>query len=63
MQDECKVYMDSFMASNESCFMVIWSIFKNQLLEVGLTQYQETMAFGMLTTIALLLFYHVRGPI
>ena len=35
MQDECKVYMDSHMASNESCFMVTWIIIKDHLLEVG----------------------------
>ena len=44
MQDGCKVYMDSYMASNGSCFMVIWAIFKNLLLQVGLTQNRETMA-------------------
>ena len=33
------------MALNESCFMVTWIIFKNHLLEVGLAQNQETMAF------------------
>jgi hypothetical protein len=32
--------MDSYMASNGSCFMVTWIIFKNHLLEVGLTQKQ-----------------------
>ena len=38
MQDGgCKVYMDSYMASNGSCFMAIWTIFKNRLLKVGLT--------------------------
>ena len=37
-----KVYMDSYMASNGSCFMVTWIIFKNHLLEVGLTQNWET---------------------
>jgi hypothetical protein len=31
------MYMDSYMTSNESCFMVTWIIFKNHLLEVGLT--------------------------
>jgi len=36
MQDGCKVYMDSYMASNGSCFMVTWTNFKNHLLEVGL---------------------------
>jgi hypothetical protein len=44
MQDECKVYMDSYMASNGSWFMVIWNNFENHLLEVGLAQTQETMA-------------------
>jgi hypothetical protein len=34
MQDGCKVCMDSYMASNGSCFMVTWIIFKNHLLEV-----------------------------
>ena len=28
--------MDSYMASNGSCFMVAWIIFKNHLLEVSL---------------------------
>jgi hypothetical protein len=36
--------MDSDMASNGSRFMVTWTIFKNHLLEVGLTQNRETMA-------------------
>ena len=35
MQDGCNVYMDSYMASNGSCFMVTWTIFKNRLLQVG----------------------------
>ena len=56
MQDGCKVYMDSCMASNESCFMVTWTIFKNRLLEVGLTQNHETMAFQTLTTSDLFYF-------
>ena len=38
MRDGCKVYMDSYMASNGSCFTVTWIIFKNHLLEVGLIQ-------------------------
>ena len=50
MHNGCKVYMDSYMASNGSCFMVISIIFQNHLLEVGLTQNQETMALHMLTT-------------
>jgi hypothetical protein len=51
VQDGCKVYTDSYTASNGSCFMVTWTIIKNHLLEVGLTQTRETMALRMLTTI------------
>ena len=57
MQDGCKVYMDPYMASNGSCLMVTWSIFKTHLLEVGLTQNRETMALRMLTTVHL--FYSI----
>ena len=56
MQDECKVYMDSYMASNGSCFMFTWTLFKNHLLKVGLTQKQETLALRNLTTVDLLYF-------
>jgi hypothetical protein len=52
MQDGCRVYM----ASNGACFMVTWAIFKNHLLEVGLTQNWETMALEMLTTVDLFYF-------
>ena len=63
MPDGRRVYMDSYMASNGSCFMVTWTAFKNHFLEeVGLTQNQETMAFWTLTTVGLLYFYHVWGP-
>ena len=59
MQDGCQVYMDSScMASNGSCFMVTWTIFKNHLLEVGLTHNWETMALWMLTTVNL--FYFIK---
>ena len=53
MQDGCKVYMDSYMASNGSCFMVTWTDFQNHLLEVGLTQNWKTMALRTLTTVGL----------
>ena len=36
MQDGCKVYMDSYMSLNGSCFMVTWTIFRNHLSELGL---------------------------
>ena len=53
MHNGCKVYMDSYMASNGSCFMVTWTVFINHLSEVGLTQNWTTMALQMLTTIDL----------
>ena len=53
MHDGCKVYMDLYMASNETCFMVTWTTFKNHLLEVGLTQNREIMAHQIVTTIDL----------
>jgi hypothetical protein len=57
MQDDVKVYMDSNMTSNGSCFMVTWTIFENHLLEVGLTQHREAMTFPTLTTVGL--FYSI----
>ena len=51
MQDGCKAYMDSYMASYGPRFTVTWTIFKNCLLELDLTQNRETMALRMLTTI------------
>ena len=62
MQDGCKVHMDSYMASNGSYFMVTWTVFKNHLLEVGLTQDHETMAFRTLTTADLLYFIMHEDP-
>jgi hypothetical protein len=59
MQDGWKVYMDSYMASNRSYFMVTWTIFKSNLLEVGLTQNRETMALQNITTVDL--FYYILG--
>ena len=56
MQDGCKVYMDSYMAANGSCFMVTWTIFKYHFLEVGLRQIRETMALRTLVTVDLFYF-------
>jgi hypothetical protein len=50
-QDGCKVCMDSYMASNGSCFMATWIVLKKHLLEIGLPQNRETMALWTLTTI------------
>jgi hypothetical protein len=60
MQDGCKVYVDSYPASNGSCFMVTWTIFKNHILEVGLTKNRETKAPWMLTTVDLFYFNMLR---
>jgi hypothetical protein len=54
--------MDSYMALNGSCFMVTWIIFKIHLLEVGLTQNQETMALRTFTTVDLLDFIMCEEP-
>ena len=62
MQDGCKVYMDFYMASNGSCFMVTWTIFGNRIVEVGLTQNMETMALQTLTTIDLFYFKMCEKP-
>ena len=56
LQDGCKVVMDSYMASNGSCLMVMWTILKTHLLEAVLTQYRETVALRTLTTVGLFYF-------
>ena len=62
MQDGCKVYMDSYMSLNGSCFMVTWTIFKKPYLEVRF----ETKLGDHDTPNAhnrwFILFYHVWGP-
>ena len=63
MQDGYKVYMDSYMASNESCFVVTWTILENHLLEVGLTHNQETKALRMFTIIDLFYFIMCEDPL
>ena len=62
MQGGCKVYMDSYIASNGSCIMVTWIIFKNCFFEVGLTQNWETMALRTLITVGLLCFTMRKDP-
>ena len=62
MQDGCKVYMDFYMTLNESCFMVTWTLFENHLLEVGLTQNWETMAFRTLKNVDLFYLIMVEDP-
>ena len=55
-QDGCIVYMDYYMASNGSYFMVTWIILKNHILKIGLTQKRDTMALQTLTTVDLVYF-------
>ena len=62
MQDGCEVYMNSYMASNESFLMITWIIFKNHMLEVGLTESRETMTLRTLTTVALFYFITCEDP-
>ena len=62
MQDACKVYMDSYVASNGSCVMVTWTIFQNHMLEVGTTQNRETIALWTLTTVGLFYFIMCEDP-
>ena len=53
MQYECKVYMNSYMTSNGSCFMVTWTILKNHLFNIIFAQNWETMALQKLMTVDL----------
>ena len=62
MQDGCNFYMDFYMASNESRFMVTWIVFKLKSLIGGLTQNWETMALGTLTTVDVLYFIMYEDP-
>jgi hypothetical protein len=62
MQDGCNVYMDYYMASNGSYFMVTRIIFKNHLLEVGLTQNWKSMTLRTLTTVDLFYFTMREDP-
>ena len=62
MQDGCKVHMDSYMTLNGSCIMVTWTIFKDRLLEVGLTLNWESLALRTSTTIGLFYFIMCEDP-
>jgi hypothetical protein len=62
MQDGCRVYMDSYMASNGSCFMVTWIILKNHLF--GGRSNTQPGDHGTTNTqhCWFILFYHMWGP-
>ena len=53
---DVKVYIDSYMTSTGSCFMVTWTIFKNHLQEAGQTQNRKTMALRTLTAVGFFYF-------
>ena len=53
MQDGCKAYTDLYMTSSGLHLMVIRIISKNHLLEVGVTQNQETVTLQTLMTVDL----------
>ena len=59
---DVKVYMDSYMASNESCFMVTWIILRNHLLDVGLTHNTRRPCTPNAHNRWFIWFYHVWGP-
>ena len=50
------------MTLDETFFMVTWTILKNHLLELGLTQNRETMTLRTLTRIDLFYINHVWRP-
>ena len=54
--------MDSYMASNRSCFTITWIVFKNHFSEVGLSQNRETMALRPLTTVGWLCYTMCEDP-
>ena len=56
MQDGCKLYMDSYIASNGSCFMFTWTMFKDHFFGGRPTQNWETMALQILTIVDLFYF-------
>ena len=63
MQDGCKVYMDSCMTSNGSCFMVTWTIFKNHFLEVGPNTKPGDHGIPNTHDNWFIVFYHVWGTV
>ena len=59
---KCNMDVESYTASNGSCFMVAWIIFRSHLLEVGATQNRETKTLWTLTTVGLIYFIMREDP-
>ena len=62
MQDGCEVYMDSYMASNGSCFMVAWTIFQKPPLGGRPNTKPGDHGTSNAHNRWFILFCHVRGP-
>jgi hypothetical protein len=62
MQDGCKVYMDSYMASNGSCFMVNLDYFQKPPLGGRSNTKPEDHSTPNTHNHCFILVYHVRGP-
>ena len=62
IQDGCKAYMNSYMASNGSCFMVTWTIFRNHLLEKPPNTKPGDHGTLNAHNRCLIPFYHACGP-
>jgi hypothetical protein len=64
VQDGCKVFMDSYMASNWPCFMVTWPLPKNHLLEVARsnTKPGDHIWHSKISQPLIRHMYHMRGP-
>ena len=63
MQDKCRVYMDSYIRSNGSCFMVSWILFKNHVYsKVGLNTKPGDHGTLKAHNCWFILFYHVWNP-
>ena len=62
IQDGCTIYMDSYMTSNESCFMVTWTIFNNHLLEASPNTKPGDHGTPKAHNCWFILFYHSWGP-
>ena len=54
--------LPSLSSSKASTGGFTWTIFKNDLLEVGLTQNRETMALRVLITVDLFYFNMYKDP-
>jgi hypothetical protein len=61
MQDGCTVYVDSYMASNGSCFMVTWSVCQNPSLGGRLNTKHGDHGILNAHNCWFILFYHMWG--